>query len=155
MNGKISHTNFYEFIDKFILLPDPIRTFSRESFDLVMRSKEAKEHSNVVYIWRTERCFQRLKGESDVIYIGQTKHSFSRRYVNFGQHISSKANHLKLSHIIESYGAISISVYDFRNLCGTLQEAEGQLLWWYFQNHCEYPPLNYTKTNIRNDEVII
>ena len=151
----MNHINFYEFIDKFMLLSDPIRTFSRESFDLVMCSKEARAHSNVVYIWRTERYFQRLKGESNVIYIGQTKHSFSRRYANIGQYLFSKANRLKFSHIIENYGAISISVYDFKKLGETLKEAEGQLLWWYFQNHCEYPPLNYTKTNIRNDDVIV
>ena len=37
----------------------------------------------------------------------------------------------------------------------TLLKSEGQLLWWYFQNHCEYPPINYTQTTVRNDIVKI
>jgi len=68
---------------------------------------------------------------------------------------SELANKLKYKTIIKNYGSIKISVCDFTLFGDTLLNAEGQLLWWYFQNHCEYPPINYNKTKIRNDEYSI
>jgi hypothetical protein len=52
-------------------------------------------------------------------------------------HATTKANSLKFRYILENYGAISISIAPFSKYGESLQKAEGQLLWWYFQNHCE------------------
>jgi hypothetical protein len=30
---------------------------------------------------------------------------------------------------------------------GLSETGENQLLWWYFQNYLEYPPLNYIKAS--------
>lgn len=98
----------------------------------------------------------RLNGFSDILYIGQTKQSFKNRYLKYAKHeASTKANKLKYQTIIDNYGAISIYVCDFSIFGDTLLKSEGQLLWWYFQNHCEYPPINYTQTTVRNDIVKI
>ena len=66
-------------------------------------------------------------------------------------HASSKANKLKFEAIIGNYDPITIAISSFEKFGSSLLEAEGQLLWWYFQNHAEYPPVNYTKTKVRND----
>ena len=58
-------------------------------------------------------------------------------------------------YIVVAVCAISIYVCDFSIFGDTLLKSEGQLLWWYFQNHCEYPPINYTQTTVRNDIVKI
>ena len=34
---------------------------------------------------------------------------------------------------------------DYRVFGESLLDAENQLLWWYYANHFEYPPFNYTK----------
>ncbi|MDE1226078.1 hypothetical protein MCT03_17945 [Vibrio aestuarianus] len=144
--------DFYNELDKFTVLPGHIDSLSKSSFEAVQLSDVAKKHSNIVYVWRTEEYFPRFKGQSNILYIGQTKQSFAARYRNYAKWITTKANALKYSHAIEKYGPITISVCDFSKFGSTLEQAEGQLLWWYFQNHCEYPPINYTKTKVRTDE---
>jgi hypothetical protein len=152
---NIDKNSFYETINSFISFPDKITKVTVENFKAVYNSPFAKKHKNIVYILQAEKKIPRLIGESNIIYIGQTKTSFKSRYSSSAKlHATSKANSLKFKSIIEQYGPISISVHHFSRFGKSLIQAEGQLLWWYFQNHCEYPPINYTKTKIRNDVVI-
>ena len=148
-------SNFYEAIKKhFRQIPTQINSCTAESFDSAVACKEAQNAKNIVYMWRSEKPIFRLKGESDILYIGQTKQSFAKRYAKYGtKWLGTKANSLKFSHIIDTYGAISLWTCDFSKFGESLVLAEGQLLWWYFQNHCEYPPINYTQTKVRNDSI--
>jgi hypothetical protein len=146
--------NFYETLDSFDLLPEQITSVDEEAFKRVYGCAAANAHRSIVYVLRASRPIPRLKGESDVIYIGQTKGSFRRRYYQWAKlHATSKANRMKFTHIVERYGAIRVALSSFAPFGDSLLQAEGQLLWWYFQNHCEYPPVNYTRTKIRNDSV--
>ncbi|MHB8058416.1 MAG: hypothetical protein ACYDHC_11050 [Desulfuromonadaceae bacterium] len=149
---KVDCSHFYAEIETFMAFPEKISNLAADDFRKVFGCEMAGKSKEVVYVWRSEEKIRRLKGESDIIYIGQTKHSFRERYYQYaGMHATTKANSLKFKHIIENYGAISISVAPFSKYGESLQKAEGQLLWWYFQNHCEYPPINYTQTKVRND----
>ena len=149
--------NLYETIqENFCQIPIRIDSFTAKSFDNAVACEQARQAKNIVYIWRSEKPIHRLKGESDILYIGQTKQSFYQRYAKYGtKWHGTKANSLKFSHIIDTYGAISIWTCDFSKFGDSLLLAEGQLLWWYFQNHCEYPPMNYTKTSIRKDSLSV
>jgi hypothetical protein len=163
---KIDCTNFKKFIHEyFIKLPNEINfqagkeKLLREDFDVVTSSNEAKKAKNVIYIWRTKTPIPRLKGKCDIIYIGQTKRSIFSRHGNSRVKASSEANSQKYNDIVNLYGALTISYinvddFDPENKTNLLK-AEGQFLWWYFQNHSEYPPINYTKTKVRNPFVEI
>ncbi len=155
--SSIDKNNFYTAIESlFSTFPEQITCVSEENFRRVYDSEHAKKAKNIVYLFRSEKNVSRLKGESNIIYIGQTKYSFNKRYHPHAKlHATSEANFLKFSHIIENYGPISISVCDFSTFGESILQAEGQLLWWYFQNHCEYPPVNYTKTKVRNSVVCV
>ncbi len=150
----INSTSFYEAIRGFELLPGAIENVSTKAFQAVYGSPEASRAKGVVYVFLSAQPIPRLIGESRIIYIGQTKASFKNRYLQYSNlHATSKANKLKFEAIIREYGPITIAVCPFERFGSSLLEAEGQLLWWYFQNHCEYPPVNYTKTTVRNDAV--
>lgn len=148
--------NFYETIDVFRQLPERINSADGATFRRAYGHEEARIEKNIVYIFRSERPIPRLKGESDIVYIGQTKGTFGQRYLSSAAlHASSKANKMKFEHIVNYYGDIRITVASYTQFGDSLLKAEGQLLWWYFQNHCEYPPVNYTKTKVRNDVVFL
>lgn len=152
----LTKENFYETLESFRTFPELISACNEAAFDQVYSAASAGTEKNIVYLFRSAKPVPRLKGESDVLYIGQTKGSFKRRYSPYAKlHATSKANQLKFEHILKNYGPIRIEVAHFGRFGSNLLEAEGQLLWWYFQNHCEYPPLNYSKTNCRNDEVVV
>ena len=144
--------NFYKNIEVFFeKIEGKIEKVEELEFSKVFGSESASKNKNIVYLWRCENNIKRLKGESDIIYIGQTKQSFKNRYLTYAKkEATTKANKLKYEAIIEQYGAISIYVCDFSIFGDNLLKSEGQLLWWYFENHCEYPPINYTQTKIRN-----
>lgn len=154
--NQIDHTNFYQALDfYFSEFAGKITSATEESFKSVYGSECAKKSKNIIYLFRSEKCVPRLKGESNIVYVGQTKNSFSQRYTPSAKiHSTTVANKIKYSHIIENYGPISISTCDFSKFGKSLLSAEGQILWWYFQNHCEYPPMNYTKTKIRNGVIV-
>ncbi|ORJ62517.1 hypothetical protein B5V00_04330 [Geothermobacter hydrogeniphilus] len=152
----LNYQNFYEEIETFETFPEKITEVTTECFKRVFGCEMARTSKNIVYIWRAEKRIKRLKGESDIIYIGQTKQSFRDRHYKYANiHANSKANKLKFQYIITNFKSISITVANFIKYGETLQKAEGQLLWWYFQNHCEFPPKNYTQTKIRNNTIII
>lgn len=158
----VNSRNYESFIDEcFTVLPNTINIHSVEltvdDFNLVTNSEEARSAKNVVYIWKTEQPIPRVTGSSSIIYIGQTKRSIFNRHGNSTIKAESNANRQKYNAIVRNYGAISISYIELNRLnkCNQLDllSAEGQFLWWYFQNHCEYPPINYTKTKIRNEQI--
>ena len=152
----LDQNNFYETTEGFYKFETQVTDFSEESFRKAYDSECARKHRNIVYMLRSEQKVPRLKGESDILYIGQTKNSFRLRYSQYAKHhTSSRANKLKYEHILKTYGSISIWVSDYSRFGETLLKAEGQLLWWYFSNHCEYPPINYTQTKVRNNELYI
>ena len=64
---------------------------------------------------------------------------------------TEEGNKLKYSHIIKEYGPIRITYMPFEKYGETLEKAEGRLLWWYFLDHLEYPPVNYSGTPYHND----
>lgn len=147
----MDQNNFYDVIDGFETLPGLIAKMTVAEFTSVQQSEAARNAKNIVYIWRSERKFSRLKGVSDILYIGQTSRSFADRYKGHPRWINTKANSLKYNHVIDSFGSIRIMISGYKRFGDTILKAEGQLLWWYFQNHCEYPPFNYTQTRIRTD----
>ncbi|SES89291.1 hypothetical protein [Thorsellia anophelis] len=152
----MNQDNLYELVNSFYHLSGKIESLSINSFSDVLGSEEAKNVSNVIYFLIAEKPITRLKGESRILYIGQTSSSISKRYSNstINKMIKTKANKLKYGHVLQNYGGIEIA-YCYHNQFGdSLNEAEGQFLWWYFQNHLEYPPFNYTQTKNRNDIVI-
>lgn len=162
----VTHENFNDFtIDYFKRLPNEISIKEGNTelltgdFNEVFHSAESRSAKNIVYIWRCERKIPRLKGESNIIYIGQTSKSLFSRHGSSSIKANSKANKQKYNDIVKQYGAISISYIklgDFDNHEGAkLLKAEGQCLWWYFKNHSEYPPINYTKTKVRNEQLEI
>lgn len=150
---SIDKNNFYTAIDTlFTALPEKITCASEESFRRVYDSEHARKAKNIVYLFRSEKNICRLRGESNIIYIGQTQHSFNRRYSSYAKlHASQK----KYSHIIENFGSISILTCHFSKFGEAILQSEGQLLWWYYQNHLEYPPVNYTKTKVKNSVVYV
>jgi len=152
----INASNFYQALDTFKVLHDKISTVDEAAFKEVFGSVIAGSEKGILYVFRTEKPIPRLKGVSDVLYIGQTKGSLKQRYlINSAKLANSKANRLKFEHIVSEYGPIRITYAPFSKYGKNLINAEGQLLWWYFQNHCEYPPINYTQTKVRNDRVSV
>lgn len=150
----LTKENFDAAFALFRTLPVQINSCVESSFRLAYGDDSAGLERNIVYVFRSEKPVPRLKGHSDVLYIGQTKGTFRNRYLRYAQlHASSNANSLKFQHILSEYGPIRIEVAAYEHFGESLLLAEGQLLWWYFQNHCEYPPLNYTRTKVRNDAV--
>lgn len=103
----------------------------------------------------TENNIPRLKGSSRIVYIGQTEKSlYTRHHSSSKIKAESKANSQKYNDIVNLYGPMSVYFLERTKLSPSnelsLLDLEGQLLWWYFQNHSEYPPVNYTKTKNRN-----
>ena len=150
----ITKDDLYSIVNEFERLPGQIDELSRSSFEKVYGSAEASKAKGIIYFFISSKPVPRLRGESRILYVGQTTSSFKSRYFRYANlHATSNANSLKFHEIIESYGPIEIAFCDYRKFGSTLLEAEGQFLWWYFQNHCEYPPINYTKTKIRTDAI--
>lgn len=142
-------------MSNFERLPGRINELSKSAFENVYGTEAAAQTKNIIYFFLSSKPVPRLNGESNILYIGQTKTSFKSRYFRHANlHATSKANSLKFDMIITNYGAIEIAFCDYRKFGDTLLGAEGQFLWWYFQNHGEYPPINYTKTKVRVDAVI-
>lgn len=150
----MSKDNFYEFLDEFIELPESITSVDEETFQRVYGNEAANVDKNILYIYRTKKPIPRLKGESDIVYIGQTKNTLKQRYfIHAAKLANTEANRMKFEHIVSQYGPIRIMISPFSKFGASLHKAEGQLLWWYFQNHMEYPPVNYTQTKVRNSVV--
>lgn len=153
---NLDSSNLYGLLGEFHRFKETISSCTEESFRKVYESACANKYGNIVYVLQAERSFKRLKGESNVIYIGQTKRTLKARYAPYAKHhATSTANKLKFEHIIDNYGPISVLVSDFSRFGSSLSGAEGQLLWWYFQNHCEYPPINYSKTRVRSNSPVV
>lgn len=155
----LSKDDLYKLVDDFERLPGQIDELSKSAFERVYGSEEAAKAKGIVYFLLSEKPVPRLRGESRILYIGQTKSSFKSRYFRYANlHATSDANSLKYAEIIKNYGPIEIAFCGYEKFGSTktgnpLLQAEGQFLWWYFQNHCEYPPINYTKTKVRTNTI--
>lgn len=155
----LTKDDLYPLVNGFARLPGQIDELSTIAFEKVYGSKEAAKSKGIIYFLLSSKPVPRLRGESRILYIGKTKTSFKSRYFRYANlHATSNANSLKFGEIIDSYGPIEIAFCDYEKFGKTksgtsLLQAEGQFLWWYFQNHCEYPPINYTKTKVRTDAI--
>jgi len=150
----ITKNDLPSLINEFQCFPGKIDELSRIAFERVYGSDVAGQAKNIIYFFLSSKPVPRLNGESRILYIGQTRTSFKSRYFRHASlHATSKANSLKFGFIIQNYGPIEIAFCDYRKFGETLLLAEGQFLWWYFQNHGEYPPINYTRTRVRTDSV--
>lgn len=121
---KITATSVNEFVDQF-----------KE----ILKQDECNNINNIVYFWRVEKPFQRVKGKSNIVYIGQTKRTLAARYSN------SQAFKIETSYfdsfykfVIAEYGALSIEIIQTDNV----KKSEWLALQKYRDNHFEYPPLN-------------
>jgi len=135
--------DFYALLDRcFTTFEVRISEHTEAAYRTAFACAAATAHKNVVYLFRSERPVQRFVGASDILYIGQTKHSFQNRYGrSAGKHAAIQRN----KHALAAYGPIRLSTCDYRRFGESLLAAENQLLWWYYQNHFEYPPFNYTR----------
>ena len=145
---SLTAENFYEKLNTFRVLPEKIDSIDLNTFMRVFGDAEAGIEKNIVYVFRTEKPIPRVKGESDIVYIGETKGTFRKRYLVNAKRFTSKLNSMKYQHILETYGPIRITIADCYQFGDSSEQAEEQLLWAYFQNHCEHPPVNYTKPKI-------
>lgn len=146
--------NFYQIVDDFQKLPLKIDELNVHQFLSAYSSPEAKQAKNIIYFFMSALPIPRLIGESRILYIGKTKNSFASRYIpQAKKQATSVANILKYQAVLDNYGSIEIRYCRFENFGVSIDQAEGQFLWWYFQNHGEYPPFNYTQTKVRNNEV--
>jgi hypothetical protein len=155
----LTKDDLYQLVNEFERLPGQIDELSKSAFEKVYGSEKAAKAKGIVYFLLSSKPVPRLRGESRILYIGQTKASFKSRYFRYANlHATSDANSLKYKEIIKNYGPIEIAFCDYQKFGGAksgnpLLQAEGQFLWWYFQNHCEYPPINYTKTKVRTKAI--
>ncbi|CAA2105867.1 hypothetical protein VVAX_03466 [Variovorax paradoxus] len=135
--------NFYDSVERhFTTFDVQITGHSADAYLRAFTCVEAERRKGVVYLFRSEREVPRLVGSSDILYIGQTKNSFQRRYQQWAAHHATiKRN----EHTLAGYGPIRLSTCDYRVFGESLLAAENQLLWWYYANHFEYPPFNYTR----------
>lgn len=139
----LNRENFYSTLEtSFTTFEVQIAAWTEEAYRDAYTCADAAKDKNVVYLYRSEREVSRLVGASDILYIGQTRNSFARRYAPWARkHATIQRNR----HALELYGPVRLSVCDYSVFGKTLREAESQLLWWYYQNHFEYPPFNYTR----------
>ena len=158
----INSKNYLKFIkNNFTCITQSIRKANNEltanDFKNVFDSIQAKKSKDIIYIFMSKKKIPRLKGASKIIYIGQTKRTLHKRHSSSSNlKASSLANKQKYNDIIDNYGEIQVYYIERTKFNPiehhqqlSLQQIEGQFLWWYFQNHSEYPPINYTKTKIR------
>jgi hypothetical protein len=158
--------NFYDLLDKFAEV-GVIENLDFDDFRKAFHSEESKKYNNIVYVWRSISKVPRLKGVSNILYIGKTVKTLAGRYTEFeleNTEVKTQNNRLKYDYILKNYGGkIILSVLSVNNIDFKIPDnvskrdkllfIEGQLLRWYFLNHCEYPPLNYTKTTVKNKEL--
>lgn len=154
MMDMLDKNNLYEVLERFQKLPLKIDELNIHKFLSVYSLPEAKEAKNIIYFFMSTLPIPRLNGESRILYIGKTKNSFASRYIpQAKKQATSVANILKYQAVLDNYGSIEIRYCAFENFGSSIDQAEGQFLWWYFQNHGEYPPFNYTQTKVRRSEV--
>jgi hypothetical protein len=113
-----------------------------DQFKKVFSCQKAKEAKGVVYVWVTTAAVPRLRGKSNILYIGKTMHSLFDRYHRWAETEGNKYNWHRYRHIIGEYGPIK--VFFSSDVDAKMRESE--LLARYYDDHCEYPPVNRTST---------
>lgn len=94
----------------------------------------------MVYVWVTDKNIPRLRGESNILYFGKTDSTLYDRHYKYAKIEGNKHNWHRYGHIINKFGPITVYFAKIPNPKGT----ETQLLKKYYDDHCEYPPLNRT-----------
>lgn len=117
---SISATNSDDFKKQFIALLE-----------------SSQEPVGIVYVWRTQASIQRLRGKSPIVYIGKANGSLYSRYRSYVSH-ETKEYWERYSHIIATYGEISIDIYTTTNP----EVTENNFLYQYRQDFMELPPIN-------------
>jgi hypothetical protein len=110
----------------------------KEQFKRTFSEPDARNISNVVYVWSTKHPICRLRDKSNIIYIGKTTQSLFTRHHKYALIESQGGNFDRYKHIITNFGAINI----YYLKCDNPKEAETKLLRGYFDEHLELPPLN-------------
>ena len=113
-------------------------------FNEFLDTTSAKDKKGIVYIWKTENPFYRVKGKSSIIYIGYTSNTFRSRYKNSRSiGIEKKYFERYYKHMMEMHGPISIDIKE----CSNPKRSEWETLMEYNMRHKEYPPLNRSIPN--------
>ena len=138
-----------QFLLSCLTLPGNIQSHKSKKdylreFRQVFSSQEAKNASNVVYVFVCEKKIPRVKSESTVLYIGQTKQNLSSRYMRYAEAFCSGENWPLYNYIITHYGGIRIAYLPV-GTAQSLKQAESELLNDYYKLHKEYPPRNFQR----------
>ena len=131
------------------ILPNSIQSHKSKKdclreFRQVFSSQEAKDASNVLYVFVCEKKIPRVKSERNIIYIGQTVQTLYERYMPYAEAFCSGQNSPLYRYVIAHYGSIKIAYKHFRTP-KSLKQAEGELLKDYYKWHKEYPPRNFQR----------
>lgn len=112
-----------------------------------LASSEATDKKGIVYTWKLENSFSRVKGKSSIIYIGHTIKTFRDRYNN-SKCLSIEKLYFEryYKHMIELYGPLTIEVIQ----TAKPERCEWEKLMAYNEAHKEYPPLNRSIPNEPN-----
>ena len=117
---------------------------AEESIDFIRQFKgifscqRARAIKEVVYVWVTEKRIPRLRGESNIIYFGQTIHTLYDRHYRYASTEGNPYNWHRYEHIIKIFGPIKI----YFAVTSNPKVKESELLEKYYEDHCEYPPVN-------------
>jgi hypothetical protein len=135
-----------QFFRSCLTLPGNIQSHKSKKdylreFRQVFSSQEAKNASNVVYVFVCEKKIPRVKSESSVVYIGKTKQTLKQRWLRYAKVFTSDFNLAFFSYILEHYGEIRIAYLPL-DTKEAIKQAETDLLKDYYKQYNEFPPHN-------------
>jgi len=138
-----------KFFRSCLTLPGKIQSHKSKKdilreFRKVFSSQEAKNASNVVYVFVCEKKIPRVKSESAILYIGQTRQNLSSRYMKYAETFCSGEHWPLYNYSIIHYGGIRISYLPVGTV-QSLKQAETELLTNYYKLYKEYPPRNFQR----------
>ena len=107
-------------------------------FKQIFDSQQAKNASNVLYVFVCEKKIPRVKSKSSVVYIGKTEQNLRSRWLKYGERLCSDYNWPFFSYVIAHYGKIKIAFLPVQSL----KQGETDLLKDYYKKHKEMPPKN-------------
>ncbi len=141
------HTFYDDICSRFTAIDKQLRSSkSRQEFvnefKELFSSSQAKNAKGVIYFWRSQEDVPRVRGKSYVLYIGRAKQSLNQRHHRYAKTESNDYNLPRYEYILENFGPITVHYADPKSIACDLKEAEAQMLSWYFEFHCEYPPLS-------------
>lgn len=126
-----------EFVSKVLNGTRSIGSENKEGFVKEYRYalEETKGRYGVVYVFKSKKIVQRLKGSSNILYIGKTQNDVCNRY---NVQNDAEAFWPVYSHVVKNYGKITIDVFVTSDPSNT----ESKFLVQYYKEHYELPPIN-------------